>query len=102
MDGSHGSLARRVQVRYETRGYGLALAIVDDLDGRDRGPTRVGETDSDDSGWVPAGSGLELNDGVLTVGDSGITTLELRRGDGPPSVLVWDAAEVDWDSLRAG
>ena len=105
MKGSGRAHARRVQVRYETRRYGLALAIVDDFDhhvDQDHERARTPENLARGSGGVFPESALEIGDGVLTVGDTGVTTLELRRGNGWPSVLVWDAAEVDWDSLRAG
>ncbi len=105
MDGSERAHARRVRVRYETRRYGLALTIVDDLDHPDGLNHTSGGAPgavTDGAGGVIPGLGLEGGDGVLTVGDTGVTTLELRRVDGSPSILVWDAAEVDWDSLRAG
>jgi hypothetical protein len=105
MDGSQRAYARRVQVRYETRRYGLALTIVDDLDhpdGLDHESGGVPWALAYGAGDLNPGPDLDGGDGVLTVGDTGVTTLELRRGDGSPSILVWDAAEVDWDSLRAG
>jgi hypothetical protein len=80
------------------------LTIVDDLDhpdGLDHATGGARGAVADGLGVTP-GPGLDGGDGVLTVGDTGVTTLELRRGDGSPSILVWDAAEVDWDSLRAG
>ncbi len=78
---------RKVRVRYVARGYGLALTIDDDEHEtvHDAG---VEEPDSDD--------------GYLTVVASGVTTLELRRSDGGSSMLIWDEAEVSWDSLLAG
>ena len=75
---------RRVRVSYVPRGYGLALTIFDD--------------ETTDDGNVEAGP----DDGYLTVVESGVTTLELRRPDGEPTVLVWDQSEVAWDSLQAG
>lgn len=102
MEGTERASARRVQVRYERRGYGLALAIVDDLDDRDREPTGDDWAVGNGLGSITPGPQFDGGDGLLTVGDTGVTTLELRKGDGWPSVLVWDAAEVDWESLRAG
>lgn len=101
MDGTERAYARRVQIRYETRRYGLALAIVDDLDPWHCGPSGDDGVAPDGPGDVTPGPGFEVGDGVLTVGETGVTTLELRRADGSPSFLIWDAAEVDWDSLRA-
>lgn len=91
--------ARRVRVHYETRSYGLAMAIVDELD--EAHGMLDGIEVTADGPHGPA-DGLEVGNGVLTIGDGGVATLELIHGDGSPSFMVWDAAEVDWESLRAG
>ena len=79
----------RVRVNYVPRGFGLALTISDDeaIDVTDAAST---ETE------------VEPEDGYLTVIECGVTTLELRRPDGGSSYLIWDQAEVAWESLRAG
>lgn len=42
----------------------------------------------------------DTTDGVLRV-SAAVITLELPMADGSTSVLAWDPAEVDWDSLVA-
>ena len=82
---------RRVRVQYVSRGFGLALTITDEP--------------PDPAVAVDGGIGSaadDADDGYLTVVESGVTTLELARPDGALSTLIWDQAEVSWDSLRAG
>ncbi|MDH3293518.1 MAG: hypothetical protein OER95_04250 [Acidimicrobiia bacterium] len=87
----------RVRVTYVPRGYGLALTISEEStppDAAADGPL------SEDLGQ--AGFAVQADDGYLTVVESGVTTLELRRPDGQSSYLIWDQSEVAWESLRAG
>ncbi len=98
---------RRVRVQYVPRGYGLALTIFDDNTTGD--PSALRQAAANDVSIVqdasdpdPGLSDVETDDGYLTVIASGVTTLELRRPDGESSLLIWDEAEVAWDSLRAG
>jgi hypothetical protein len=79
-----------VRVKYVPRGYGLALTIYDDAE----------SANPMEGDGQPAGGGDD--DGYLTVVESGVTTLELRRADGSSSYLIWDQSEVAWDSLQAG
>ena len=78
---------RRVRVQYVPRGFGLALTISDEP--------------SDPAASTDGGID-EADNGFLTVVESGVTTLELARPDGASSTLIWDQAEVSWDSLQAG
>lgn len=97
---------RRVRVQYVPRGYGLALTIHDETTIDDPSALRQAAANDvsiiDDAGSDPDGPDVETDDGYLTVIASGVTTLELRRPDGESSILIWDEAEVAWDSLRAG
>lgn len=102
---------RRVRVQYVPRGYGLALTIFDDNTTGDPSALRqaaandvsmVDDTAEDASDSDPGPAEIQTDDGYLTVIASGVTTLELRRPDGESSLLIWDEAEVAWDSLRAG
>lgn len=98
---------RRVRVQYVPRGYGLALTISDDTTTED--PSALRQAAANDVSIVDDAvdpdldlTDVETDDGYLTVVASGVTTLELRRPDGESTLLIWDEAEVAWDSLRAG
>jgi len=78
---------RKVRVQYVPRGFGLALTITDEMS---------------DPSAAPEEGAADVDDGFLTVVECGVTTLELARPDGASSTLIWDQAEVSWDSLRAG
>lgn len=72
-------VSRAVRVRYEPRGFGLALVV----DGGDP---------------IPGGDPTEP--GVLRVSDA-VVTLEIPLPDGSRSTLSWDPAEVAVDPLVA-
>lgn len=96
---------RRVRVQYVPRGYGLALTISDDTtdDLSAQRQAAANDVSIDDPAIdLTDITDIESDDGYLTVIASGVTTLELRRPDGEPTLLIWDESEVAWDSLRAG
>ena len=99
-------------MNYVPRGYGLALTIREDS-GVDAGCIETERSTSDNcsvedidldesEGSVSHFDNDGADDGYLTVIESGVTTLELRRPGGESSYLIWDESEVEWDSLRAG
>lgn len=102
-------------MNYVPRGYGLALTIREDsdigggnidaersIDRNDAGKDDLNDCDESDRPNVDDGDDAGAGDGYLTVIESGVTTLELRRPDGESSYLIWDESEVEWDCLRAG
>ncbi|MDH3301261.1 MAG: hypothetical protein OES24_12210 [Acidimicrobiia bacterium] len=94
---------RRVRVHYVPRGFGLALTISDDT--TTDNPSAQRQAAANDVSIADPDldlTDIESDDGYLTVIASGVTTLELRRPDGEPTLLIWDESEVAWDSLRSG
>ncbi len=97
MEPTRTNQTRNVRVRYLLGEYGLALSIFDALE-ESTDPV----VDQQDVAAVEVTSPADEAEGVLTVIQSGVTTLELRRREGSgPSMLIWDEAEVDWEALQA-
>ena len=72
---------RQVLVAYAARPCGLSLTLAE----------------------LGTGAGTEAGDpglAMLRIGE-GCVTLEIPSGDGRPSLLAWDPAEVDWAALVA-
>lgn len=93
MEQTRTTPTRSVRVRYESGEYGVALSIYDVLDTES---DTASETASCDA--VPA---TDESNGLLTVVETGVTTLELQRNEGGSTMLIWDDSEVEWASLKA-
>jgi len=98
MEANRTNQTRNVRVRYVPGQYGLALSIDESLE--EPAADQTDDQITDDQVNVQTAMGDD--EGVLTVIQSGVTTLELRRREGSgPSMLIWDEAEVDWSALAS-
>lgn len=97
MEPTRTNQTRNVRVRYLPGEYGLALSIFDALE-----ESADAVVDQQEVAVTDVTEPADETEGILTVIQSGVTTLELRRREGSgPSMLIWDEAEVDWEALQA-
>jgi len=74
---------KQVKVRYVPSEFGVSLRI---------------EDRSDAARQVPVSDSTAAMDGVIRITDL-LVTLEIRLGDGQTSTLMWEPADVPWETV---
>lgn len=80
---------KKVKVRYVPSEFGISLRIEDRFESRAQDvPTQP----------VRTPESAAAMDGVIRITDL-LVTLEIRRGDGQVSTMMWEPADVPWESV---